>query len=454
MTRGEHARSPAAPRGGGLRALLAVREFRGLWAALVLSAAGDRLALVALTLLVYDRTRSPFLSAVAYASGTVPYLAGGLALSGLADRLPRRGLMAGCDIARAALVAPMTWPGMPLTALIALLYLVTLIQPPFDAARSAITRDILPGDRYALGTAVMQMTFRIMIVAGAAAGGLAVTLAGARPALGADAVTFAASAVLVRCFVRPRPPAAVPARGAAGGGTRAGIRLVFGSPALRTVMLLSWIAAFYEVPEGLAAPYAAALGGGPPAVGLLIASGQLSAVLAAPLYTAVGQARRQRWIGAMAAVASGALTLAAFRPGLAASAAVFAVSGMFGVYQLDANTAFVERVPDGRRGQALGVAAAGLVAGQGLALAAAGWAAQETGSPAAVVAASGGIGAVLACLLAAGWRQAPRPGGRHARAPRDLAAAPARARRRHAAPAPRGRRPAYGPRARRARSPA
>jgi len=78
--------------------VFAVGEFRALWASVVLSAAGDRLALVALTLLVYDRTRSPLLAAAAYAAGYLPWVIGGLFLSDVADRRPRRTVMVGCDV--------------------------------------------------------------------------------------------------------------------------------------------------------------------------------------------------------------------------------------------------------------------------------------------------------------------------------------------------------------------
>src|ERR1700744_3938735 len=116
--------APPADRGPGFRDVFAHAEFRALWLSYVLSAAGDRLALVALTLLVYDQSRSPLLAAVTFAAGFVPYLFGGLLLSGLADRLPRRPVMVTCDLARCALVGAMLWPGVPLTALIALLYAV------------------------------------------------------------------------------------------------------------------------------------------------------------------------------------------------------------------------------------------------------------------------------------------------------------------------------------------
>ena len=49
--------------------VFAVREFRALWASQILSVCGDRLALVALMLLIYDRTRLPLLAAVGYAAG-------------------------------------------------------------------------------------------------------------------------------------------------------------------------------------------------------------------------------------------------------------------------------------------------------------------------------------------------------------------------------------------------
>src|SRR5262249_28302997 len=63
--------------------------FRALWLAQVLSVAGDQLARVALTLLVYDRTGSALLAAVTFAASVVPAFLGGVTLSGLADRLPR-----------------------------------------------------------------------------------------------------------------------------------------------------------------------------------------------------------------------------------------------------------------------------------------------------------------------------------------------------------------------------
>jgi hypothetical protein len=406
--------SPSPAPSPSFREVFAVPEFRALWLSYVLSALGDRLALVALTLLVYDRSKSPFLAAITFAAGFVPYLFGGMFLSGLADRLPRRAVMVACDLIRFVLVGVMLAPKFPLPAMIVLLYAVTLVQPPFDASRSANVRDMLAGPKYPLAMAVLGATSRVVIVAGSALGGLVVALFGARPALAGDAATFIVSALLVHFGVQSRPAAAAsgePPRPLA--QLTEGARLVFGDPALRTLIGLGWLAAFYEVPEGLAAPYTGHLGGGALQAGLLIAASQLGAAVATPLFSKkIGPLTRLSWMGPMAVLTCAILIVTIARPGLWASIALFALSNSFAMYQLPANTAFVERIPNANRGQAFGLANAGLVVGQGVAFAIAG-AAAEVVPPSTVVALSGGIGALIACGLAFRWRRITPAVGRH-----------------------------------------
>jgi hypothetical protein len=406
--------SPSPAPRPSFRDLLRLPEFRALWVSYVLSVGGDRLALVALTLLVYNRSKSPLLAAVTFAAGFLPYLFGGMFLSGLADRLPRRPVMVASDLARCALVVGMLAPRVPLAGMIVLLYVVTLLQPPFDAARAATLRDVLPDERYPLAMAVMGSTSRTVMVAGSAAGGVVVAVFGARPALAGDAATFAVSALLIQFGVRARPAAA--SAGARENPLRqlaAGVRLVFGDPALRTLLGLAWLAAFSEVPEGLAVPYAGRLGDGAVAAGLLIAASQLGAVVVTPLFTRkIGPLTRLRWMGPMAVLACAVLVAAVANLGLIASMALFAVANTFTMYQIAANTAFAEQIPNERRGQAFGLANAGLVVGQGAAFAVAG-AAAEVVPPSTVVALSGAIGAVIAVGLALRWRGMSPAVGRH-----------------------------------------
>jgi MFS family permease len=394
------------------RGVFAVGEFRALWLAQILSVAGDQLARVAMTVLVYDQTHSSFWSALTYAVTLVPWVFGGLALSGLADRLPRRELMVGCDVARMVLVGVMALlslrdaTGAGLLILVALLFVVTLLDSPFKAARSAMMPDILSGDLYVLGVAVSQTALQTGMVAGFALGGIVVAALHASGALSLDALTFAASALLVQFGVRRRPAAA---RASAQGGSQlgeimAGVRLVFGRGVLRTLVLFGWLVTFYIVPMGLAAPLAASLHTGLPlavTTGLIFAAGPLGTMIGAIAFSRLVPApRRQAWLGPLAVAACGILLLLAVRLDLAALLAVLAISGAGASYQLAANAAFVAAVPPERRGQAFGLANGGMQVFQGLWIVLAGAIAVHTLAPGTVIAISGGLGAALATALA------------------------------------------------------
>ena len=421
-------RGATAPR-ATFGSVFAVHEFWALWLSEIFSVSGDRLVLVAFTLLVYDRTRSPLLSAAAFAVGFLPYVIGGLFLADLADRYPRRSVMVACDLARAALVAVMVVPRLPLWALAVLLFTATVFSPVFEAARAAITPEILPGERYVLGTAVITTTLLLAEVLGAAAGGVAVAFTGVRPALIIDVATFLLSALIIGLGTRHRPPAARPETVKPTPLTRlrAGFRVVFGDQALRTLLLFGWLVVFYVIPAGIAAPYVASLGGGPIAAGLAIASTSLGTAIAAPVFSRfAGPRQRIHWMGPLAVLTCATLVLTVFHPGLPASLVIFSLSAVFGSYQIAANTEFVLRTPKERRAQAFGIAGMGVIVGQGAGWVAAGAVVQVV-APATVIAIGGGIGAVIACVLTLSWRRVSPPGGRHAvgrRSRRGLAGRP------------------------------
>jgi MFS family permease len=385
------------------REVFAVAEFRALWLAQLLSVAGDQLAKVAVTVLVYDRTHSALLAAVTFAVSFVPAFFGGLTLSGLADRLPRRTVMIACDVARLVLVLAMALPGVPLAVLVALLFVVTMLGTPFTSARAAIFPDVLASDRYVLGTAVTLTTFQLAQVIGFAAGGAVVGFFGARPALIADAATFAASALLVWFWVQRRPAGRTgDARAAPVADLMAGIRLVFTRRDLRTLMLFGWLAAFYNAPEGVAAPFARQLHAGATGVGLLLAAGPAGYTLGAAAFGRfVPPAERQRLMAPLAAGCCLILALIALRPALPVALLVLAASGACSSFQVAANSGFVMAAPPAQRSQAFGLATGGMSLGQGVAMIAAGAAAQHF-PPSAVIACSGALGALAVAAITAG----------------------------------------------------
>jgi Major Facilitator Superfamily len=225
------------------------------------------------------------------------------------------------------------------------------------------------------------------------------------------------SGLLIGLGIRVRPAAARPETGQPPPLARmaGGFKLVFGDPVLRTLLLFGWLVVFYTIPEGIAAPYAASLGGGPIATGLVLASTVLSTTIAIPLFTRFVRPRqRVNLMGPLAILTCASLVLTGLRPNLAVSLVVFSLSAAFGVYQVAANTTFVVSVPNERRAQAFGIASMGVIVGQGAAFVAAGAAVQVLGSPAAVIAVGGAIGTVAAFALTLRWRRVSPPGGRHA----------------------------------------
>jgi len=395
--------------------VFAVGEFRALWLAQLLSVFGDQLARVALTILVYARTGSALLAAVTFVVSIVPTFIGGITLAWLADRYPRRGVMIACDLARCVLVLVMTISGMPLAALVVLLFVVTFVGAPFSAARAAVYPDVLGEDKYVMGTAITLTTNQFAQVIGFVAGGTITGFLGTRTSLITDAATFALSAVIVRAWVRFRPAPGAAATGGKGSGRVAGVisgaRLVFANPALRTPMLFGWLAAFYNAPEGVVTPLARTLGGGAAAVGVLLAAQAVGETVGAIVFSRfVAPASRLRLMGPLAVASCAALILLAARPALAVALLILAISGVCASYQLAANAAFVQATPPEQRSQAFGIAQGGISLGQGAVMILAG-AAAEAIRPETVIAICGGMGVMAAAVLAVGWSRGQRGSG-------------------------------------------
>jgi predicted MFS family arabinose efflux permease len=394
-------------------AVLRVVEFRALWAAEAQSMAGDQLARVALSILVFDRTGSPSLSALVYALTFLPAIVGAALLAGLADRMPRRSLMIGCDLIRAALLAAMAWHATPLPVVCVLLVVSVLVGQPFTAAQVAILPDILDGEAYVVGSGLRMATDQVCQLVGFAGGGIAIAVIGARAGLAVDAVTFAVSALLIWLFVQPRPAAAVdtPSTARAWSTVRRQIHtagaVVLGNPRLRVLLGLGWLAGLHVVPEGVAVPYANDLGLGPVAVGVLIAALPAGSAVGALLLVRIPAAWRMRLIGPMAVAAAIPMLACATEPNLGISIGLWALTGLFAAYQMPAAAAFVRAVPDRSRGQVIGLVASGLVAIQGLGIVSFGVVAGHVGA-ARAVALAGGSALALAALLAAGWARVSR----------------------------------------------
>ncbi|MFD7220536.1 MFS transporter [Streptomyces sp. NPDC059892] len=392
----------------GYGAVFAVREFRFVFAAHLLSLLGVVVSEIALTFLVYDLTGSPLLSALTFALGLLPYLVGGTLLAGVADRYPARRVLVVCDLLCAACVGVMVLPGTPIAGLLALRCVVAAIAPVFTGTRMAALTDILgEGDLYVLGRSLLRIVSQSAQLAGFGVGGVLLAVVPARGAICVTVGTFLCSAALLRFGTRDRPARATGREAGQETGrggallldSLGGARLLLGDRRIRALLLLFWVPAMFVVaPEALAAPYADSLGLGPAALGLLMCAMPVGHIVA-ELYvgTALSPGARSRVVLPVAALGLLPLLVYGAEPGLGWTLTALALSGAGAAYVIGLDQWFVAAVPEELRGRAMTLLTAGLMTIQGLGMAAAGLAAEFLDVH-QVVAGAGVIG-TLCCLV-------------------------------------------------------
>lgn len=393
----------AAIRHARLAGVLRNREFAAVWVASVLSVFGDQLARVALAGLIYSRTSSAFWAAGAYALTFVPAVVGGAVLGPLADRFPRRSVMVCADLVRAALFAAMAVPSAPTWLVCVLLVIAVAADPVHQAAQTALVPELVPDAQFEAAQSVRVVSAQAAQLAGFATAGVVVTVAGPSVALLVDAGTFLVAAAVLRIGVLHRPPAAGPSSPKIHRSSPwPRLVVILSDPRRRPLLLVSLLIGCYVVPEGLAVPLAAETGAGAAGLAALLIALPLGGIIGAwAMGTMTPDRHRTRLIMPLAAAAGLPLVLGTLTASAAVTAALWTVSGACaGAFLLQAQVDFVRATPADERGQAIGLASAGLLASQGLLILASGAVAALLGSATTAVALAGALGAVLALAVA------------------------------------------------------
>ncbi|MFI1384035.1 MFS transporter [Embleya sp. NPDC020886] len=353
------------------REVFAVGAFRVLFGSFVLLLIGDTVRMLALAVLVYERTGSPALSALAYVAGFVPQAFGGALLLSLTDRVPVRAAMAGYDLVRCVLALVLAADVLPVWAVLLLLASVGLVSPIAGAARQRTLPELLHGDAYVLGRSVFGMAAGAMQVLGFAVGGLLLALVGSGGALLFAAAVALASAAVVRFGLpaAPRPERTGSAR--TEGTVRATWRVnreLLGDRTVRGLLLAQWIPAnLTAAAEGVIVPYA------PDHAGVLYGSAAGGMLLGDLLVGRfVRPARRERLTPWLALLLGVPLVFFAAGPPLWVTAGLFVVSSAGLSYQLGLQRRFLDAIPKAGTGQAMGLAMTGTMTLQGVAMAGAG----------------------------------------------------------------------------------
>jgi hypothetical protein len=140
---------------------------------------------------------------------------------------------------RVGTVGLMAIPSIPFAALCVLLFCTVLTGVPFSSARTALMPGVLPGDKFVLGSAIGNITYQASQILGFVAGAAVVATLNTHKTLGIDAATFGVSAliVLIGVRVRPAPVREGPARPSLWWVSADGVRIVFGSHMLLTLLL-------------------------------------------------------------------------------------------------------------------------------------------------------------------------------------------------------------------------
>jgi MFS family permease len=219
---------------------LRTSQFRRIFAGQTVSGLGDWLDFVAvLSLVAYTwHDGAAGLAAVAICSA-LPWLLVSPLSGVLADRLPTRAVLVGCDLARAAIVLCYLLAGN-IVVLLALVALKVSFSTLFNPTQSAAVRRVVPKEDLLSANTLTTFSTQATKIIGPGLSGLLLATVGAHGAFLADSASFLCSAAILvgLPIARPEP------KSADGSGKKsvraemaAGLRFILGHKVLRTAVI-------------------------------------------------------------------------------------------------------------------------------------------------------------------------------------------------------------------------
>lgn len=187
------------------------RNVRRLWLGQVVSQLGDWFNAVAVYTLLLDLTRSATAVAAMMVVQQLPIAVFGPLAGVLVDRMDRRRLMVWTDLVRGLLMFGLLLvrEGRDIWIAYVVIGLAVVATAFFEPARSAILPSIASRDELLPANALSAATWATMLAAGAAVGGVILTLFGRDVAFVLNATSFFASAWFIRGIQVPGRDAAV-----------------------------------------------------------------------------------------------------------------------------------------------------------------------------------------------------------------------------------------------------
>ncbi|WP_232687365.1 MFS transporter [Halobacterium zhouii] len=366
-----------------LKRTLSHRAFRRLWFGQLASRIGDSIHEIALIWVVYEVTGDPMLLSLTFAASFVPTVLLSLPAGVVVDRVNRKYVLVGSDLARAAavLAIPLVGRGPLLIPTVLAVAVFTGVADAVDGpARGAFVPRLVPDEDLDGANSLVGMTRSLSQVL-FAAGGVVVAAFGSFAAFYVDAGTFLVSALFVATISSEY---GVPDREESGdaddvvdvmrdGASRLvdDVRDVLGfvrkRPLLRNVLVLSVVLQFAVAPVNVALPvYAPSL----PirdslALGVLYSAfftGMTAGMLGIGRFEdAIDESRGHVLVAGMlgfgVSLAAAVLVIPASLVAVAGVVGLFAVAGLgFAAATAPGRTLAQLLVPDERRGRYTAVA--------------------------------------------------------------------------------------------------
>jgi MFS family permease len=220
---------------------LAVHNYRRYFAGQIVSLAGNWMQIVAETWLVLKLTGNGALVGLGAALQFLPILVAGAWGGLLADRLPKRRLLMTTQALMAlpalALFALVTTGTVEVWQVFALIFLRGSINAVDNPARQSFVVEMVGPDRVVNAVSLNSVIVHTARIAGPAAAGAVIALAGVGPCFAVNALSFAAMLVALR-GMDPAGLHAPPPAERAPGQLRAAVRYAWATPALRVPLLM------------------------------------------------------------------------------------------------------------------------------------------------------------------------------------------------------------------------
>ena len=279
----------------------------GLLAAQTISPLGDAMATTALILHVQRTTGSATAVGLLLFAQAIPPLAAPLA-GVIADRFPPGRLLSVGWLTQAVLAGLVALLLPPLGALLALVFVLALVDTPLSAAVGRCIPAVVSDDDLVAANALRSGVWELGTVLGPPLAGLLFAASGARLVLGLDAFTFLVVVPLALRLPAPPRDTAVRFRPSFVRDARDGLAFVWRTPYVLAVALGFWVVVLFSAPDDLILPFLATLTfrAGPVAVGVLLAAASAGLLAGLPF---VGPAGRR--LGVTRAIVAGFAIMAA-----------------------------------------------------------------------------------------------------------------------------------------------